>query len=118
MAATRRVRLGAFTAVGLAVALGLALVVAPWASSEPDGLEKVAIDHGFAAAERPHDLADAPTAGYAVEGVEDDRLATGLAGGLGVVVTFAVGGGLVLLLRRGRRGPATTAAAGAGTGIP
>lgn len=107
MAATRRVRLGAVTAVGLAVAVALALVVAPWASSEPDGLEKVAIDQGFATAERPHDLAGTPTAGYGVAGVEDDRLATALAGLLGVAVTFAVGGGLVVLLRRGRRAPAT-----------
>ena len=39
-----------------------------------------------------------PTAGYAVEGVDDDRLSTGLAGVIGVTVTFAIAGGLFLVV--------------------
>lgn len=102
MAAHGKVRLGAFIGAGLALALALAFFVSPQASSEPDGLNRVAIDEGFATAEEDHALADGPTAGYAVEGIGNDRLATGLAGVLGVAVTFAVGGGLVLLMRRSR----------------
>jgi len=107
---TRRVRLGAFLAAGLAVAAALAFFVAPRASSEPDGLERVAVDEGFADRETDHALADSPTAGYETEGVDDERLSTGLAGLVGVAVTFAVAGGLFLLVRRASgSGPPATA---------
>lgn len=90
-------------AVGLAVAVALAFLVAPEASSKPDGLEKVAIDEGFVDGARDHDLADSPTADYGVEGVDDARLSTGLAGLIGIAITFVVTGGLFLLVRRMRR---------------
>jgi hypothetical protein len=93
-----------FVGIGLAVALALAFFVSPEASSEPDGLNKVALDEGFAGQERAHATEDSPLAGYGVEGVDDDRLSTGLAGIAGVAVTFAVvGGGLVLVRRTQRR---------------
>ena len=113
---TRRVRLGAFLAAGLAVAAALAFFVGPRASSEPDGLERVAIDEGFADRESDHPLADSPTAGYETEGVDDRRLSTGVAGLVGVAVTFAVAGGLFLLVRRasGSGPPATAGPAGDG----
>jgi cobalt/nickel transport protein len=102
---SRRVRLGlgAFVAAGLIVALALAFFVSPSASGNPDGLDKVAIDEGFADSETDHALADAPTAGYEVRGVDDDRLSTGLAGVIGVAVTFSVAGGVMLVVRRARR---------------
>lgn len=102
-----RVGLGAFVAVGLAVALALAFLVGPAASSEPDGLERVAIDQGFADREAPHALAGAPTAGYEVDGVDDDRLSAALAGVLGVVATFVLAGGLLVVVRRTSAAPAT-----------
>lgn len=102
MTSPRNLRLGIFVGAGLAVALALAFFVAPRASGEPDGLNKVAIEQGFDETETDHALADSPTAGYAVDGVDDEGLATGLAGLVGVTVTFLVGGGLVLLLRRAR----------------
>ena len=89
-------------AAGLAVALGLAFFVSPHASSQPDGLSKVAIDEGFAEQESDHALAETPTAGYGVEGVDDDGLSTGLAGLLGVVLTFGLMVGLVYLVRSGK----------------
>ena len=98
-----RITLGIFVAAALVVALGLAFFVSPQASSQPDGLNKVAIDKGFADNEKPHALEDAPTAGYAVKGVDNERLATGLAGLIGVTVTFAIAGGLFLMLRRTHR---------------
>jgi cobalt/nickel transport protein len=102
---SRRVRFGfgAFIAAGLIVALVLAFFVSPSASGDPDGLNKVAIDEGFADTERDHAFGDAPTAGYEVRGVDDDRLSTGLAGIIGVAVTFAVAGGVMLVVRRARR---------------
>lgn len=102
---SRRVRfgLGAFVAGGLILALALAFFVSPSASGDPDGLDKVAIDKGFADAETDHALADAPTAGYEVRGVDDGRLSTGLAGIIGVAITFSVAGGVMLVVRRARR---------------
>jgi hypothetical protein len=103
-------------AAGLFVALLLAVFVSPFASSSPDGLEKVAAEKSLDRGEREHALADGPLADYSVRGVHDERLGSGLAGVVGVAVTFAVVGGLFLVLRRtsGRRsGPpppvATTA---------
>jgi cobalt/nickel transport system permease protein len=97
------VAFGAFIAIGLAVALALALLVSPEASREPDGLDKVAADHGLADHERAHALHDLPTAGYEVRGLRDQRLGTGLAGALGVTVTFAATGGVFLIVRRRAR---------------
>jgi hypothetical protein len=96
-------RLGrrAFTALALAVAIGLGTAVSPWASASPDGLQKVAGDQGFADRGRVHRVqADAPAAGYAVPGVRDERLAKGLAGFAGTLVVFGLGSGGAALLRR------------------
>ena len=98
-----KMKLAVFIGAGLAVAVLLAFFVSPQASSEPDGLNKVAIDEGFAADEEAHSLEDGPLAGYGVEGVDDDRLSTGLAGVIGVAVTFTIAGGTFFLLRHIQR---------------
>jgi hypothetical protein len=94
-----------FLVGGLIVVLGLAFFVSPYASSSPDGLEKVSIDEGFADTAEEHTLADGPLADYGVEGVEDEKLATGLSGVIGVAITFGIGMVLFGLLRtvRARR---------------
>jgi hypothetical protein len=84
---------------GLLVAIGLATLVSGFASSSPDGLNKVAEDHGFAANAKEHLFENGPLAGYAVKGVNSDRLGTALAGLIGVLVTFGVGLALFALLR-------------------
>jgi hypothetical protein len=73
--------------------------VSGFASSEPDGLNKVAEDHGFAANASQHLFENGPLAGYAVKGVNGDRVSTGLSGLIGVLVTFGVGLALFALLR-------------------
>lgn len=93
-------------AVGLAVAVALAFVVAPHASSDPDGLEKVAADHGIDASADQHALVDAPLADYSVAGLDDSGLGTGIAGAVGIAATFLVGFGVFAVLRK-RRPPAT-----------
>ena len=98
-----RITLGIFVSIALVVALGLAFFVSPQASSQPDGLDRVAIDKGFAQNETAHALDEGPTAGYAVKGVDDERLSTGLAGLIGVSVTVAITGGLLFLVRQSRR---------------
>jgi PDGLE domain-containing protein len=95
-----------FLLAGLLVTAGLALVVSGFASSSPDGLEKVAGDKGFLATARDHLLADGPLADYAVRGVANQRLSTGLSGLVGVLVTFGLGLALFALVRvvRSRNG--------------
>ncbi|HEY8473674.1 MAG TPA: PDGLE domain-containing protein [Natronosporangium sp.] len=108
-------RRGWFLIGGLLVSLVLAGVVSGFASSNPDGLEHAAQqgctvdDQGeivdgscMAQAEQEHDLADSWFADYGIRGIENERLATGLSGVVGVLVTFAIGGGLFWLVRRRR----------------
>lgn len=116
MTSSPRARLGLFLVVGLLLTVGIAFAVSPFASSEPDGLERVALDEGFDTTAEDHALADTPTADYALEGVDDDRVATGAAGAIGVAATFAVGGGAFWLMRRLRSDdpPSTTTEASPG----
>jgi hypothetical protein len=89
-----------FVLIGLAVTAILAVVVSGFASGSPDGLERVAEDEGFLEQAEDHDLADSPVADYGVRGVDDARLSTGLAGLIGITVTFALGYGVFSLVRR------------------
>lgn len=90
-----------FVVLALAVTFGLATAVSPFASSNPDGLEQVADDEGFLEkGELASIQEDSPIPDYAFPGVEDDRVATGLAGFVGTLAVFALGYGLALLLRR------------------
>jgi hypothetical protein len=98
-------------ATGLAVALVLGFGVSRLASSEPDGLERVAADRGLDTAEQPHPLADGPFADYSTRGMEDPGLATGVAGVVGVLATFAVAGALVRAATAHRRARGDGAAA-------
>ena len=104
-------RLRWFLGAGLAVALIVAGVLSGFAASDPDGLERVAIEEGFDETADEHPLADSPLADYAVEGVEDERLSTGLAGVIGVAITVVVAGGLfygIRLYGKARRSRETT----------
>lgn len=95
----------AFAALGVALAVGLAFAVSPYASSHPDGLERVATDNGFAEQGRLHRIQhDAPVPDYAFPGIANARLATGVAGFAGTIIVFAVAYGIGFALRR--RGPA------------
>jgi hypothetical protein len=87
-----------FTILALALAIGLGTALSPFASSSPDGLEKVAqrkafLDHG-----RTQDKA--LLSDYAIPGVHDSRLATGLAGFAGTLGVFLVGYGVAAVVRR------------------
>ena len=86
-----------FTILALAIAIGLATAASPFASSSPDGLERVADDHGFAGHAQ---ASDGPLADYAIPGVDDPRLATGLAGFVGTLGVFAIGLGVASVARR------------------
>ena len=97
-------------AVGLAIALLVALF-SPLASPDPDGLEKVAEDKGFIdeGEDAPYEI----IADYVFPGVDNEDVATILAGIVGVamvaVIVSSVAFGLHLLSRRvsspAERGP-------------
>jgi PDGLE domain-containing protein len=90
-----------FTILALALAIGLATAVSPYASSSPDGLEKVAGDKAFLDQGRLHSIqAESPVPDYAVPGIDDPRVATGLAGFGGTLLVFGLGYGLVATRRR------------------
>jgi PDGLE domain-containing protein len=95
---TRRTK--AFLLVGLVVALLLAGVVSYYASSSPDGLNRVAADQGIDKSEKDHAAKDSPFSGYSIKGVGNQRLSGGLAGVGGVGLTLLIGTGLVYVVRR------------------
>lgn len=86
--------------VGVLAALLLAGGGSFYASSAPDGLNRVAEDQGISATEREHKAADGPLAGYEVRGVEGARLSGLIAGVSGALVVLVLFGGLTLVLRR------------------
>lgn len=97
----RRIPLLLFIGVSLAVAIGLATAVSPWASPHPDGLERVAEDNGFAGAGTLASLQESsPVPDYAFPGIEDPRVATGIAGFAGTLGIFLCMLALAWLLRR------------------
>ncbi|ATZ26273.1 Fused nickel transport protein NikMN [Streptomyces lavendulae subsp. lavendulae] len=98
---------------GLVTALVLAGFVSYYASSSPDGLEKVAADQGIDAKAREHAAAGSPLADYSVKDVSDARLSGGLAGIIGVGGTVLVGTGIFWAVRRRRAEDLTATATAA-----
>ncbi len=84
---------------GAVVAVLLAAFLSFYASSEPDGLNKVAQDHGIAASEQDSATAGSPLAGYSVTGLSSDRAGNAVAGLAGLAVTAAAGFGLFYVLK-------------------
>ena len=93
-----------FLTLGLAVAVGLAVFASPYASSSPDGLEKVAESESFLDTGRLHAVQESsPVPDYAFPGISDPQLATALAGFVGTLVVAAVSVAIMTLLRRRSR---------------
>jgi cobalt/nickel transport protein len=100
---SRRIQLPALILAGLAVTLFVAVFVSNFASPMPDGLESAVLKTQCADAADP----DACLAEAAGDPVYDaaplpDYEITWLSGLFGVLVCFAVGGGLALLARQAR----------------
>jgi cobalt/nickel transport system permease protein len=98
----------AVVVVALAVTFGLAAFASPFASTKPDGLNKVAADHGFDRTARAGATDHSPLAGYEVKDVGHAGVSKGLSGviGVGCTIGLATGvfGALHLAARR-RRNP-------------
>ena len=89
--------------IALVVCLAVACL-SPLASSSPDGLERVAEDKGFIdlAGEAPFQI----IADYVFPGIENEALATILAGIIGTLILFGVAYGFAWLLTLRKREPA------------
>lgn len=68
------------------ISLGLAIFVAPFASSSPDGLDKTAESLGFA--DRARVIWNTPLADYQAFSFSSDAVRTALAGAIGAIVVF------------------------------
>lgn len=88
--------------IGL-LASWLVVIFSPLASSAPDGLERVAGNEGFIgrAQEAPFQL----SADYLFPGIENEAVATILAGLIGTLVLFGMVYGLAWLLKSRKAPP-------------
>ncbi len=85
---------------GLAIAALVVIILAPLASSDPDGLERVAEDQGFL--DRAQNALYQILPDYSIPGIDDPFLTTVLAGLIGVAVLFLLMVIIGRLLARGR----------------
>ncbi len=93
-----------FYIAGFIVSLFLAGVVSFYASSDPDGLERVAEDIGFIETAKDHSNADGALADYGVKGIDNERASVGVAGVIGVIGTAVVAGvGFKLIARKPKK---------------
>lgn len=87
--------------VGLLFAALVALFLSPFASSWPDGLERVAEDMGFLQkAEEVQPVVPAPLPDYVFPGLTNEKVATSIAGIIGTLMMFVMGYGVARLLKR------------------
>ncbi len=80
---------GALAGWGLLVALGLAVLIAPWACPWPDGLEAVATRLGFESRAATQPLWHGPLPDYTLPGLRSKFAAAMLAGATGCLTAFA-----------------------------
>lgn len=73
----------------LALAIVVGILISPFASRKPDGLEKLAIDKEFA---ETHEVVyyNAPLADYATPKITNEYISGGIAGLIGVLITFGL----------------------------
>lgn len=88
---------------GLVISLLLAGGVSFYASSHPDGLEKVASEIGFIETAKDPATSGSALAGYGVDGVENERASVGIAGVIGVAATGVMATGLFLYLGKRKK---------------
>jgi len=94
-------RLKGFIWIGLGISLLLALFLSPFASSSPDGLEKVAETKGFA--EKAEGLSFwkyAPLPDYAIPWIKNAKVSTALSGLVGTLAIFLISMGIGKLIKR------------------
>ncbi|GFN33771.1 PDGLE domain-containing protein [Paenibacillus xylaniclasticus] len=92
------------------ITVGTAVFLSPWASSHPDGLERVAEDHGFLQQATAWNKL-APLPDYEIPSMKWTAASVGLTGFVGIVVMAGMLWGVSRLLTRnggGRNGQSTS----------
>ena len=87
--------------VGLVIAALVVIILAPLASSDPDGLDRVSEDKGFA-----EEGKDAPyefLPDYSIPGIDNERATVILAGLAGMAIVFALTVGFGAVVRQSHR---------------
>lgn len=85
--------------IGLLASIVIAGFLSFYASSHPDGLEKVSADQGLDVTAVDSANAGSALADYGVAGVENERASAFLGGVIGVAITGLAGVGLYVWLR-------------------
>jgi len=85
--------------IGVIIALFLAGIISMFASSFPDGLEKVAENLGFLEKGEGEPTIKSPIPDYAIPGIKNEKLATSIAGIAGTLLVFGLGYGLAAILK-------------------
>lgn len=88
--------------VGLSAALFLAVFLSPFASSFPDGLEKVAEDKGFLGRGEVEQVVPSPMPDYTCPNIKNESTSTAMAGFAGTIIVFALGCGVAFFVRRSK----------------
>lgn len=101
----RTVDVRTFAIGAVFVAATVAAVVSQFAAGGPDGLQRVAIDHGFAHRAEVSRLHGAPFADYATRGIGNAHVSLAVAGVSGATLALLVASGLVLAARASRLRP-------------
>jgi uncharacterized BrkB/YihY/UPF0761 family membrane protein len=73
---------------GLLITVLVVIILAPLASSHPDGLDRVSQDQGFAEQRKDSSYSFLP--GYSVPGIDDERATVIISGLIGVAVVFVL----------------------------
>ena len=105
LAGQPRVANRAFAIGAVLVALVLATAISQFAAGDPDGLERVAEDTGFADTAEAQPFAGGLFADYATRGLDNEGLSLAVAGSTGVLLTLTVGWGMASAQRRLRPAP-------------
>lgn len=88
------------TFLALGIALTIALFLSPFASSWPDGLDRVAKDLGFFEKGEGAEVLKAPIPDYKFPGLDSEGFSTALSGTIGTLAMFGIGFGVACVLRR------------------
>ena len=96
-------RLDGFILIGLGISLLLALFLSPYASTSPDGLEKVAETKGFSEkGESWKFWKHAPLPDYAIPWIKNEKVSTALSGLIGTIAIFFIALGIGRLIKKTR----------------
>ncbi len=94
-------RLDGFVLIGLGITLLLVLFLSPFASTSPDGLEKMAETKGFAEQGGSWKFWKyAPLNNYSIPGIKNEKVSTALSGLIGTLAIFMIALGVGKLIKK------------------